>query len=89
MRSAEASTHPAAIYSRLSASDVRSYSLFSLCNVIGIRSGDEFNNPQRAFVQHVIETHPDVPRKLGLLKSFIPETEREHFPQLVELLNRD
>ncbi|WP_182870426.1 tetratricopeptide repeat protein [Rhodopirellula sp. JC639] len=89
VRSAEASKHPAAIYARLSTADVGSYSLFSLCNVIGIRSGDAFSESQRRFVRHLIETHPDVPRKAGLFKAFIPESEWEHFSGLIEELNRD
>ncbi len=88
-RSAEASKDPSAIYTRLVALDITPHSLFSLCNVIGIRSGDEFSESQRAFVRHVIQTHPDVPKKLSLLKQFIPESERSNFPRLVELLQRD
>ncbi|MCS7466520.1 tetratricopeptide repeat protein [Stieleria sp. ICT_E10.1] len=88
-RSAEASKDPSAIYTRLLALDVTPHSLFSLCNVIGIRSGDEFSESQRAFTRHVIQTHPDVPNKLSLLKQFIPESERSNFPRLVELLQRD
>ncbi|QDV42018.1 tetratricopeptide repeat protein [Stieleria neptunia] len=88
-QSAEISKYPSAIYSRLLAMDVTPHSLFSLCNVIGIRSGDEFSETQRAFARHVIQTHPDVSKKLALLKQFIPESERSNFPRLVELLKRD
>ncbi|MDV6031190.1 MAG: tetratricopeptide repeat protein [Phycisphaera sp. RhM] len=88
-QSAEASKDPAAIYTRLLALDVTPHSLFSLCNVIGIRSGNAFSDSQRAFARHVIQTHPDVPQKLSLMKQFIPESERSNFPRLLELLQRD
>ncbi|WP_372894524.1 tetratricopeptide repeat protein [Stieleria sp.] len=89
VQSAEMSKDPSVIYTRLLPMDVSPHSLFSLCNVIGIRSGDAFNESQRAFTRHVIQTHPDVPKKLSLLKQFIPESERSNFPRLVELLQRD
>lgn len=86
IQSGEVSESKDAIYTRLLAIDVRSYSLFSICSAIGISTDDEFSEPRKAFTKHVIETHPDVPNKLSLLKRFIPESQHASFPRLVALL---
>lgn len=81
-QAAESSEHPSSIYSRLCKQEIQSYSLFSLCSVIRISDSDTFSEPQREFVRHVVQTHPDAEKKASLLKRFIPDSELEHFPQL-------
>ncbi|MCA9136070.1 MAG: tetratricopeptide repeat protein, partial [Planctomycetales bacterium] len=84
VQTAELSENPDSIFARLCRHDLRSYSLFSLCNVVRISTVDQFSDSQRAFVRHLVQTHPDVAKKTSLLKRFIPDAELKHFPELAE-----
>ena len=79
VESAEQSAYQESIFRRLSEMDTSAFSVFSLCNVMQIRQEESFSAMQRAFVKHLVQSHPDAESKRALFERFIPEQELEAF----------